>query len=198
MIRITIPLFLLLTSCASVNYSYFSDLKNVISKNKLNVDESFIQDQPYSFIKISNSKNDAIFVLANITESGIYEWVGQNYERIKTKDGLIIETFGLESDIKFHHHNFSILDDASKIDSYINLYNPDLYYEAISLKKEASVTSINDMNEEIKVIKFVKSVPGIGWTAKESFTFKNNIIFKTKQSINPHMDHLVITFYFKY
>jgi hypothetical protein len=54
------------------------------------------------------------------------------------------------------------------------------------------------MNEKIKVVKYLKSVPGIGWTAKESFTFKNNIIFKANQSINPHMDHLEITFYFKY
>ena len=90
------------TSCASIDYGYFNDLKNYYSKNKILIDESFISKQDYSFIKVSNSKNDAVFILSNIDQFGVYEWIGSNYESIKTKDGLIIETKGLLSDIKFY------------------------------------------------------------------------------------------------
>ena len=32
---------------------------------------------------------------SNIDQFGVHEWIGSNYESIKTKDGLIIETKGL-------------------------------------------------------------------------------------------------------
>ena len=97
------------TSCASIDYSYFNDLKNYYSKNKILIDESFISKQDYSFIKVSNSKNDAVFILSNIDQFGVHEWIGSNYESIKTKDGLIIETKGLRSDIKFYSYDISII-----------------------------------------------------------------------------------------
>ena len=51
-----------------------------------------------------------MFVLSNIDQFGVYEWIGSNYESIKTKDGLIIETKGLRSDIKFYSYDISILE----------------------------------------------------------------------------------------
>ena len=84
------------TYCASIDYSYFNDLKNYYAKNEILIDESFISKQDYSFIKVSNAKNDAVFVLSNIDQFGVYEWIGSNYESIRTKDGLLIETKGLQ------------------------------------------------------------------------------------------------------
>ena len=89
------------TSCSSIDYSYFEDLKNYYSKNKILVDQSFIDKQDYSFIKVSNSKNDAVFILSNIDQFGVHEWIGSNYESIKTKDGLIIETKGCDQILNF-------------------------------------------------------------------------------------------------
>ena len=45
----------------------FNDLKNYYAKNEILIDESFISKQDYSFIKVSNSKNDAVFVLSNMS-----------------------------------------------------------------------------------------------------------------------------------
>ena len=131
------------TSCASIDYSYFKDLKNYYSKNKILVDQSFIDKQDYSFIKVSNSKNDAVFILSNIDQFGVYEWIGSNYESIKTKDGLIIETKGLQSDIKFYSYDISILEKALSFHSQIDLYNPDLIFADITLRRNSLTTYKN-------------------------------------------------------
>ena len=186
------------TSCSAIDYSYFNDVKNYYSKNKILVDQSFIDKQDYSFIKVSNSKNDAVFILSNIDQYGVYEWIGSNYESIKTKDGLIIETRGLLSDIKFYSSDISILKKASSLSSQINLYNPDLIFADITLKRHSSDTYKNSNGNEINELKYTRIVPEIGWKAKESYTFKDGVIYKSIQQINPMHDPLEIIFYFKY
>ena len=186
------------TSCASMDYSYFKDLKSYYSKNKILVDQSFIERQDYSFIKVSNSKNDAVFILSNIDEFGVYEWIGSNYESIKTKDGLIIETRGLKSDIKFYSYETSILENASSFNSQIDLYNPDLIFADIAIRRNSFTTFKNSNGNEMNVFQYTRTVPEIGWKAKESYTFKDGVIYESVQQINPMLDPLEINFYFKY
>ena len=186
------------TSCASMDNSYFKDLKNYYSKNKILVDQSFVEKQDYSFIKVSNSKNDAVFVLSNIDQFGVYEWIGSNYESIKTKDGLIIETKGLRSDIKFYSYDISILGNALIFSSQIDLYDPDLIFADIILRKNSSTTYKNSNGNEMNMFQYTRIVPEIGWKAKESYTFKDGVIYKSIQQINPMLDPLEINFYFKY
>ena len=186
------------TSCASIDYSYFKDLKSFYSKNRILVDQSFIDKQNFSFIKVSNSKNDAVFILSNVDQFGVHEWIGSNYESIKTKDGLIIETKGLRSDIKFYSYDISILEEASNFNSQIDLYNPDLIFSSITLRRNSLTTHRNSKGNEMKFYQYTRIVPEIGWKAKESYTFKDGVIFKSIQQINPMLDPLEINFYFKY
>jgi len=187
------------TSCASIDYSYFNDFKNYFSTNKILIDESFISNKDYSFIKESNSKNDAVFVLSNIDQFGVYEWIGSNYESIKTtKDGLIIETKGLRSDIKFYSYDISILKKASNFNSQIDLYNPDLIFANITIRRNSSTTYKNSKGNEMNVIQYTRIVPEIGWKTKESYIFKDGVIHKSIQQINPMHDPLEINFYFQY
>ncbi|MDB9907196.1 YjbF family lipoprotein [Gammaproteobacteria bacterium] len=198
MIKQYLFISIFLTSCSSIDYSYFNDLRNVFSKNTILVDQSFIAKQDYSFIKVSNSKNDALFILSNIDQFGVYEWIGSNYESIKTKDGLIIETKGLRSDIKFYSYDISILEKALSFSSQIDLYNPDLIYADITLSRNSSTTYKNSKGNEMNVFQYTRTVPEIGWKAKESYTFKDGVIYKSIQQINPMLDPLEINFYFKY
>jgi len=162
------------------------------------IDESFISKQDYSFIKVSNSKNDAVFILSNIDQFGVHEWIGSNYESIKTKDGLIIETKGLRSDIKFYSYDISILEKALNFNSQIDLYNPDLIFANITLRRNSSTTYKNSKGNEMNVFQYTRIVPEIGWKAKESYTFKDGVIYKSIQQINPMLDPLEINFYYKY
>ena len=198
MIKRYLFISILCTSCASIDYSYFKDLKNYYSKNEILVDQSFIDKQDYSFIKVSNKKNDAIFILSNIDQFGVYEWVGSNYEIIKTKDGLIVETKGLRSDIKFYSSDISILENVSSFDSQIDLYNPDLIFSNITLRINSKTEYKNNKGNKINVFQYTRIVPEIGWKAKESYTFKDGVIYKSIQQINPMLDPLEINFYFKY
>ena len=198
MIKRYLLISILCTSCASIDYSYFKDLKNYYSKNKILVDQSFIDEIDYSFIKVSNKKNDAIFVLSNIDQFGVYEWIGSNYETIKTKDGLIVETEGLRSDIKFYSNNFSISEKISSFDSQIDLYNPDLIFSNITLRRNSKTTYRNIKGNEMNVFQYTRIVPEIGWRAEESYIFKDGVIYKSVQQINPMLDSLEINFYFKY
>ncbi|MDB4242808.1 YjbF family lipoprotein [Gammaproteobacteria bacterium] len=198
MIKRYLFISIFLTSCASIDYSYFSDLRSYYSKNNILIDESFIEKQDYSFIKVSNSKNDAVFILSNIDQFGVYEWIGSNYESIKTKDGLIIETKGLRSDIKFYSYDISILEKALSFNSQIDLYNPDLIFANISLRRNSSSTYKNSKGNEMNVFQYTRIVPEIGWKAEESYTFKDGVIYKSIQQINPMLDPLEINFYFKY
>ena len=198
MIKRYLFISILCTSCASIDYSYFKDLKNYYSKNKILVDQPFIDKQDYSFIKVSNKKNDAIFILSNIDQFGVYEWIGSNYEIIKTKDGLIIETKGLRSDIKFYSYDISILEKSLSFNSQIDLYNPDLIFANITLRRNTKTTYKNSQGNEMNVFQYTRIVPEIGWKAKESYTFKDGVIYKSIQQINPMLDSLEINFYFKY
>ena len=198
MIKRYLFISILCTSCASIDYSYFKDLKSYYSKNKILVDQSFIEKQDYSFIKVSNKKNDAIFILSNIDEFGVHEWIGSNYESIKTKDGLIVETKGLRSDIKFYAYDISILDKTSSFDSQIDLYNPDLVFANITLRRDSKTSYRNRKGNEMNVFQYTRIVPEIGWEAKESYTFKDGVIYKSIQQINPMLEPLEIKFYFKY
>ena len=186
------------TSCAGLDYSYFKDLKNYYSKNEILIDQSFIDKQNYSFIKVSNSKNDAVFILSNVDQSGVHEWIGSNYESIKTKDGLIIETKGLRSDIKFYSYDISILEKALNFNSQIDLYNPDLIFSDITLRRNSLTTYMSNKGSEMSIFKYTRIVPEIGWKAEESYIFKDGVIYRSMQQINPILDPLEIDFYFKY
>jgi hypothetical protein len=198
MIKRYLFIFIFFNSCSSIDYSYFADLKNYYSKNKILVDQSFIDKQDYSFIKVSNKKNDAVFVLSKIDQFGVHEWIGSNFESIKTKDGLIIETKGLRSDIKFYSYDISILEKTLSFNSQIDLYNPDLIFANITLRRNSKTTYQNSQGNEMNVFQYTRIVPEIGWKAKESYTFKDGVIYKSIQQINPMLEPLEINFYFKY
>ncbi|EKO35993.1 hypothetical protein B273_0603 [SAR86 cluster bacterium SAR86E] len=192
------PLLIIINSCASINYSYFTDFKNAISRNELIIDDLFIENQDFSFIKVSNSKNDAVFVLASISSVGIYEWIGANYERIRTKDGLILETVGLESDIKFYSNLLITHNNKGIFNSHIDLYNPDLVFEEISLQHHSSKTHFTENGDKVVTSKFLRTSSAIGWRSEDIYVYKNGIIQRSVQEINPLTGPLEIEFYFKY
>ncbi|MDC1107681.1 YjbF family lipoprotein [Gammaproteobacteria bacterium] len=196
-----ITLISLLSSCSSLDYSYFSDFKNAFERNTIEVSDVYIENAPYSFIKVSYSRNEAIFVLSKISSSGIEEWIGSNYEVIKTKNGLIVETQGLDSDIKFYSTDFNNLMELAQFSSYVNLYNPDIIYEKIDFKSKDTdlvQSGESDLNSNIQVIKFQRKSSKIGWSSKDTYFYKNGVVVKSIQKINPLREPLTIDFYYKF
>lgn len=188
-----------LSSCASIDYGYFADFKGLFTRNTIEISDSFFNDSKYSFIKVSYSRNEAIFVLSGVSSSGIHRWVGSNFEVIKTKHGLIVETQGLEFDIKLHSTDFNF-NELSDYSSYINLYNPDLFYEK-ALFTELDVDRFEGRENKSESNTFIhtilRQVPSIGWKSKDTYFLKDGKVIKSIQKINPQGKYLTIDFYFK-
>tara|TARA_B100001063_G_C16724732_1_gene535679 strand:- start:293 stop:886 length:594 start_codon:yes stop_codon:yes gene_type:complete len=189
-------LLLAFSSCSSIDFSYFQSIYDSLSRNNIDITESYIKSAPYSFIKVSNSKNDAIFVLSSISENGVYTWIGSNYEVIKTLDGLIIETQGLESDIKLYPPQLKSLDSLITFSTFMDLSNPELIYEKIQFNRISSELLITEQGN-MQVLIIERRSPNIGWKSKDKFIFKDGSVYKTIQEIHPFRDRLEITFYLK-
>ncbi|MDC1525596.1 YjbF family lipoprotein [Gammaproteobacteria bacterium] len=193
-----IVLLILLTACSSIDLGYFQDARNAFKRNEIIVTDTFKENLVYSFIKVSNKKNDAIFVLSNISEDGVYEWIGSNFESIKTKEGLIVNTKGLESDIKFFSTNFSLFN-STVVQTQVNLSNPDLTYTDITLELKKSMAKDSHLNAASKIItlEYRRIFPNIGMSSKDIYIYKNGRIFSSKQRINPLKEPIEIFFYFQ-
>ena len=101
--------FLIINSCAHIDYRevYTFAKTSIVGVEDIKIDEDYyLYESKSSFIKVRLGKSlVATLVLANI-ENNYFEWVGANSEKIITKNGRIIETFGLE-------HNMEVLNLAS-------------------------------------------------------------------------------------
>ena len=198
---LAIALIPLLSSCASIDYSYFSDFKRLFTRNAIEVSDSYVGNAKYSFIKVSHSRNDAIFVLSEVSPSGIYSWIGSNYEVIKTKHGLIVETQGLDYDIKFYSLDFNDVRELCNYSSYINLYNPDLVYAKITFNGEdgcVTYDSTRGSGSDSGIVKLERQVSSIAWSSKDTYVYRDGVVIKSIQRINPLRDPFFIEFYYKY
>ena len=128
----------------------------------------------------------------------MYEWIGSNYESIKTKEGLIIETQGLESDIEFFSTDFSLFNKAA-FKTQVNLYNPDLIFTDITFEPIKSVMKGASIDQDLKMLtlEYKRIFPNIGMSSKDIYIYEDSIIFYTKQKINPLKEPLEIFFYFQ-
>lgn len=191
---------LYLSSCASIDYGYFADFRGLFKRNAIEISDSYIQNSKYSFIKVSYSGNDAVFVLSDISSANVHRWVGSNYEVIKTKHGLIVETQGLEFDIKFHSIDFNF-NELSNYSSYINLYNPDLFYEKVLFTALEDIDRAQDRTKDsesnIRTVQLLRQLPSIAWKSKDTFFLRDGKVIKSIQKINPQGKYLTIDFYYK-
>ena len=189
----------LLSSCAvpQFDYPYIDLWKDALFRQGIQVDEAFIEESEFSFIKVSYKKNDAIFILSSVNNDGVYTWVGSNYELIKTYNGLILESSGLFPDTSIH------ASDQLKITStnfqepsysfYLDIDEPEL----LSLPMTYILKSKKMFQGELAV-SFERSSPIIGWVAQDKYWYKAGLIVRSEISITPLEPSLKIQFYYKY
>ena len=98
------------------------------------ISESFY-DSNFSFIRLSQGRNQAVYVLSNC-EDGVETWTGATGEEIITYLGLILSSKNLDRNIKIHNVN-NIPKILMGLSSLLSFDNP----EALYLD-----SSFNDMN----------------------------------------------------
>ena len=195
---------LIFSSCSTnINYGYFEMYANAIFKERINIDTEFIDSVDYSFIKARYNRNEATLVLASI-ENGIMEWVGADLVTIKTKEGTIVETSGLASNISYYAEDVSNqLNKISNFPDYsLHLYidSPELIHTRVDfrfLNKEFKQIMHGGSKKLVEQAIYEKRSSSIGWKSDDIFYIKDGLVIKTSQNLTPLAGKIEIEFYYK-
>lgn len=181
-----------------LDLGYVTLFREGLSPNNIEVDTAFENQLVSSFIKITQGKNQAIFVLRS-SIAGVEKWIGSNSESIITFKGLIIETSGLNQNFKLNHQQ---LDQV-----YLNHLGAD-YEVAASITNPLLPSTSLDFNiskiasgagacfEEIKYQRLFKAL-NASFTDKFCLNKLKKVI-RSVQQLSPLEKEIVIDFYYKY
>lgn len=188
MTRYLILSFLLISSCAFVDYERLPNLvyRAVAGAEDINIDEEFIKQQEFSFVKVKMGRQSIAIMALSTIDSNKYRWVSENGEAIITKEGRIIKTEGLP-------HNVDVIStNKNKEGSYssiVFLRDP----EAI-VTKNILLSKINAKEATYLETFLVKN---INWKGENFFKFNNNgLVIYSKQSIHPKLPQIEMYFFY--
>lgn len=193
---------LLISSCASfdpsIDLGYFKYFKEGFAGNSIDVDDKYINSMDYSFIKIKQGRNEAIFVLSTIDENGYENWVGLDNNRIVTFNGLIVRTSGLDTDFNFEgftSNEWSInFLEGEKYSGSISLSSPRLYRTNATFQLiRSQVTKDCDLLHT-----FSRNYKDVGFNSSDTYCFLKGAIKSSSQRLSPFSKTLEIKFYYKY
>jgi hypothetical protein len=193
---------LLISSCASyapsIDLGYFRYWQEGFAGNSIDVDDQYINSMDYSFIKIKQGRNEAIFVLSTIDENGYESWVGLDNNRIVTFNGLIVRTSGLDTDFNFEgfaSNEWSInFVDGENYSGSISLSSPRLYRANATFQHiKSQATKDCDIFHT-----FSRNYKDVGFHSSDTYCFSNGAIKSSSQRLSPFSKTLEIYFYYKY
>ena len=190
--RYSLFLLLMLTSCAGIDFSYFTLAREAFSSNKLKISEEEIQEIPYSYMKVSYRRSEAIYILASI-ENGEYTWVGADSSKIITINGQIIRTNGINPEITIQSdRNLNLPITTGNME--LTITNPSLvrqpiYYDLIKSK----------FNKTEECYEYKYSKRGVNIKFKnEVYCFKGEMVVFTKQQLAPFTSYFMTEIVYKY
>lgn len=180
-------------ACSSFNTSYFQLIKEGIFTQSIS--QEYLNGLKYSYAHIYYNKSEAIFVLSSSSD-GLDIWIGQNYEKIITYKGLIIETSGLINDFHFFKKDLNdILKKfpGSGFKAFYYLSSPELNHSLLEYKF-LSKNIKNDCDEELV---FKRIFTSIGYKSNDKFCFEKGRIKTSEQTIDPLNESIKIKFVYK-
>ena len=190
-IFILINFFLL--GCA-IDLGYIQVVREGITGSKIEDLDPFY-DTGYSFIRATQGRHQAVFILAYYND-GLETWIGANNEVIQTYKGLIIRTSSLDNDIELH--DFSLLKESllkKTFASYITLTNPNADYllseHTLIEKDQYSDTCPGTIYVYNRLILALKNNSRL-----EICTREERVIYSSQQ-INPFDEFIEIEFYYQ-
>lgn len=199
MTRFIIIFVISISSCASIDYSYFGSLASLFPQ-KFVVSKTDFNNIEYSFIHIRSKNNNAIYVLSEITNNNEFIWIGPEYEKIKTINGLI--TYFETNDYKYELLSSNTLNSIYESKWVTNFYSPDALFLPTTLffHKDIESTFIQLGNHyETKKRKIRKTIPAIKFATTDYVEFNDKgLAIYTEQKLSPLRKPLFIEFYYKY
>ena len=205
MIKLIYFLFFLiaLQSCSSLgltrSFSYLDGYIRGFESDKIT--KEYFESREYSFANVKIGRGPAATIILAYINDGVYEWRGADGTIFFTKDGQLIETLGLPSDISIsavHLKN----DGKVTVNSLSTFREPLLY-------KAQTVNTINRLSEKFildradgthitSVYKVHKEIPSIKWNGTSRyFIDKNNRVLYSEEEIHPFLPKIKIQYYYK-
>ena len=200
-------LFLFLTNSCSINLLDRNTIDQAFSfvrffnEKEIKSYENLYKESPYSFLVLTLEGVDTIFIAASI-ENGYFLWVGPNREFIKTLNGKVVASYGLERNIKTIRSNSIKFEDGFNFNSLVELDNKELINIDALINKESSVSCnfVHPNLEKQKCNVFLEQLNSskIKWQKKNYYFLNTSFeVIKTEQNIHPMSEPIKITFYYK-
>lgn len=198
-----IVLIIFITSCStnqsrvSLDLGYITIFREALLNQNPKIDPAFESNIEYSYIKIYQGRNEAIFILRS-SDNGLNTWIGPNLEKIITYQGLILKTSGLDQDFEFTPDSIEVvIFNHLKSDFLVtgSLTNPLLP----STKIRFSYIHSSSSEKCKKLILYQRSFVSLNSQFKESYCINEsgNIVSST-QRLSPLGDELKIDFNYSY
>lgn len=187
-----LPLFFL-QACAFIDYREVPTflVATIWGQEELTVDDEFIKNMEYSFIRVKIGDSYAIMTLLS-SDDGIFEWISSDQARIYTYKGRVIRTSGLTFNSKIlniSEQDHIIWDD----ERIIKLSNPNAVLTQTIHQAESTADGTIEIVESFITKKF-------RWKGINTYLInkKNGLPIRTIQAIHPEYKKLEINYYYKY
>jgi hypothetical protein len=187
------------TSCAQFTIQDYRSVYNgafLKVDNDISITQEYVDSRKYSFAKVQIGDDvPAILVLATI-QNDLFIWISAEGQKLVTKNGKIIETFGLK-------HNFKILDSKDHLkESEFNLlaqFDNPMAIIKYNLKISKEINQGFDNNKGVIVYSEEYSSLPLKWRGKNYYWVdtKTDLTLRTNQSIHPFEDRIQVDFYYK-
>ena len=172
----------------------------VVGIQDIEVNDAFYESMPYSFAKLKIGKSRlAILVLLSINND-VYEWIGPNGERVFTQSGKIIQTMGLQHNLKIvNSNNINIGCAKCSHRSYIQLLDPPAFVtQNLENLYSHNQSIMLNIAHDTSVYKENFSTSQLKWSGENKYWLDaRGRALKSEQSIHPRLDRIEIIFYYR-
>ncbi len=188
------------SSCAQITVQDYRSAFNSLfqEKSEIKVNTEYIGNRNFSFAKVKiGNENPAILSLLTI-ENNLFTWISANGEKLITRNGKIIESFGLE-------HDFAVINPAGfKLDSssnemIIQLENPKAIITQNNKVDFAGEEQLF-LDKKYEVELFIENFSSnpISWSGQNYYwkDVSSGLIIRTHQHVHPYEKSIELEFYY--
>jgi hypothetical protein len=198
----TLPIILFVSSCAQFTFNDYTNIASAVFSDAEDVaiSSEYIELKGYSFAKVKiGGSPPAILSLAYIKDD-LFTWVSASGQKLITKHGKIIETFGLEHDLKLLNsiaHTFPI----KKSHQLVQLSHPmAIVSQEIDSLQTVNETIVLDKNYSTELYVETFTTTPIKWSEKNYYWVDKDSkrVIRSHQHVHPYEDVIEIEFYYIY
>jgi|TARA_B110000438_G_scaffold303771_1_gene367220 hypothetical protein len=203
MTKTILPLVLLLISSCS-----FVEIKDIPAYSKLFIfgapdiviTNEYYLEKPFSFAKVKLGRSGVVILSLRSIDKGTYSWIGEDGTRIYTRNGKIIQTFGLDHNVSYlTEWNYPFTLSYFKATSEIQLGNPTALLSqqsTLSFSHEELINLEKDYQAKVFIEAFTSNQ--FKWSEENMYwVSERGRVIKSIQKIHPNLEEIEITFYYK-